>query len=87
MGFDYLVFWTSFFKQSCSYWWSCWFGMIAGGLNAIVFPGIEKTLMFMVVSPMAGFAVAFGFAIILMYYLQQSKASKVNRIFGKLQIG
>ena len=61
--------------------------LIAGGLNAIVFPGIEKTLMFMVVSPMAGFAVAFGFAIILMYYLQQSKASKVNRIFGKLQIG
>ena len=61
--------------------------LIAGGLNAKVFPGIEKTLMFMVVSPMAGFAVAFGFAIILMYYLQQSKASKVNRIFGKLQIG
>jgi len=61
--------------------------LIAGGLNALVFPGIEKTLMFMVVSPMAGFAVAFGFAIILMYYLQQSKASKVNRIFGKLQIG
>jgi inorganic phosphate transporter, PiT family len=61
--------------------------LIAGGLNAIVFPGIEKTLMFMVVSPMAGFAVAFCFAIILMYYLQQSKASKVNRIFGKFQIG
>jgi PiT family inorganic phosphate transporter len=61
--------------------------LIGGGLNAIVFPGIEKTLMFMVVSPMAGFAVAFAFAIVLMYYLQQSKASKVNRIFGKLQIG
>ena len=61
--------------------------MIAGGLNAIVFSGIEKTLIFMVVSPMAGFAVAFAFAIVLMYYLQQSKPSKVNRIFGKLQIG
>jgi inorganic phosphate transporter, PiT family len=61
--------------------------LIAGGLNAIVLPGIEKTLMFMVVSPIAGFAVAFAFAIVLMYCLQQSKASKVNRIFGKLQIG
>src|SRR5678816_2143568 len=40
--------------------------LIGGGLNAIVFPGIEKTLMFMVVSPMAGFAVAFAFAIVLM---------------------
>ena len=61
--------------------------LIGGGLNAIVFSGIEKTLIFMVVSPMAGFAVAFAFAIVLMYYLQQSKPSKVNRIFGKLQIG
>jgi PiT family inorganic phosphate transporter len=61
--------------------------LIAGGSNAIVLPGIEKTLMFMVVSPIAGFAVAFAFAIVLMYCLQQSKASKVNRIFGKLQIG
>ena len=61
--------------------------LIAGGLEAIVISGIEKTLTFMVVSPMAGFTVAFAFAIAIMYYLQQSKASKVNRIFGKLQIG
>jgi PiT family inorganic phosphate transporter len=61
--------------------------LIAGGLEAIVVSGIEKTLMFMVVSPMVGFALAFAFAIIIMYYLQRSKASKVNRIFGKLQIG
>ena len=61
--------------------------LIAGGLEAIVVSGIEKTLTFMVVSPIVGFAVAFAFAIIIMYYLQRSKASKVNRIFGKLQIG
>src|ERR687894_626878 len=61
--------------------------LIAGGLEAIVVSGIEKTLTFMVVSPMVGFAVAFAFAIIIIYYLQRSKASKVNRIFGKLQIG
>jgi PiT family inorganic phosphate transporter len=55
--------------------------LIAGGLEAIVVSGIEKTLTFMVVSPIV------AFAIIIMYYLQRSKASKVNRIFGKLQIG
>jgi inorganic phosphate transporter, PiT family len=56
--------------------------LIAGGLEAIVVSGIEKTLMFMVVSPMVGFAVAFAFAIIIMYYLQRSKASKVNRFLA-----
>jgi inorganic phosphate transporter, PiT family len=61
--------------------------LIAGGLDAIVVSGIEKTLIFMVVSPIVGFAIAFAFAIAIMYYFQQSKASKVNRIFGKLQIG
>src|ERR671923_1411613 len=45
-------------------------GLIAGGLEAIVISGIEKTLTFMVVSPMAGFTVAFAFAIAIMYYLQ-----------------
>ena len=61
--------------------------LIAGGLDAIVVSGIEKTLIFMVISPIVGFAIAFAFAIAIMYYFQQSKASKVNRIFGKLQIG
>ncbi|MDQ3869813.1 MAG: inorganic phosphate transporter, partial [Thermoproteota archaeon] len=61
--------------------------LIAGGLDAIVVPGIEKTLIFMIVSPVVGFAIAFAFAIVIMYCLQQSKASKVNKIFGKLQIG
>src|ERR671939_24415 len=61
--------------------------LIAGGLDAIVVPGIEKTLIFMVVSPVVGFTIAFAFAIVIMYCLQQSKASKVNKIFGKLQIG
>jgi PiT family inorganic phosphate transporter len=60
--------------------------LIAGGFNAIVISGIEKTLMFMVVSPIVGFAVAFAFAIGIMYYFKRSKASKVNRFFGKLQI-
>jgi PiT family inorganic phosphate transporter len=61
--------------------------LIAGGLDAIVVSGIEKTLIFMIISPIVGFAIAFVSAISIMYSFQRSKASKVNRIFGKLQIG
>src|SRR5574338_158952 len=35
--------------------------LFVGGLQAIVAPGVEKTLTFMVVSPAMGFAVAGGF--------------------------
>jgi PiT family inorganic phosphate transporter len=61
--------------------------LVAGGLNAIVFEGVEKTLVFMVVSPAIGFVVAFGLAIVIMYFLRNSKPQLVNGIFGRLQIG
>jgi PiT family inorganic phosphate transporter len=61
--------------------------LVAGGLNAIVFEGVEKTLVFMVVSPAIGFVVAFGLAIAIMYFLRNSKPQLVNGIFGRLQIG
>src|SRR5919109_550752 len=59
--------------------------LIAGGLEAIVFGGVEKTLIFMIVSPTLGFVVAFAFAI--MYFLRSYKPRLVNGIFGRLQIG
>ena len=34
--------------------------VIAGGVKAIVFIGVQKTLTFMVVSPIAGFVIAFA---------------------------
>src|SRR6476661_355073 len=61
-------------------------GLVAGGTKAIVFPGVEKTLTFMVISPMLGFVIAFGFAIAIMYFLHQARPSKVNKVFGKIQI-
>jgi PiT family inorganic phosphate transporter len=61
--------------------------LIAGGLEAVVFGGVEKTLIFMVVSPTLGFAVAFAFAIAIMYFLRHSKPNIINGIFGRLQIG
>jgi PiT family inorganic phosphate transporter len=60
--------------------------LIAGGLNVLVYSGIEKVLIFMIVSPITGFIVAFALAILMMYFLRDSKPSMVNHIFGKLQI-
>jgi len=60
--------------------------LIAGGSSAIVLAGVEKTLIFMVVSPVAGFVAAFAFAIVIMYYFRKTSNSKVNKVFGKLQI-
>src|ERR671924_1384882 len=61
--------------------------LIAGGLEAVVFEGIEKTLVFMVVSPALGFVVAFAFAIAIMYFLRGFKPRLINGRFGRLQIG
>ncbi|HXV46589.1 MAG TPA: inorganic phosphate transporter [Nitrososphaera sp.] len=60
--------------------------LIAGGLPAIVFSGIEKVLIFMVVSPSVGFAIAAAFTILIMFAFRRSSSTKVNGVFGKLQI-
>lgn len=60
--------------------------IVAGGLNAIVLPGVRNTLTFMVISPIAGFVTAFAIAIVIMYFFHNTSLLKTNRIFGKLQI-
>ena len=60
--------------------------LIAGGIKAIVMPGVEKVLIFMVVSPILGFITAYGFSIILLYFLRNRHPMKVNRIFGRQQV-
>ena len=40
----------------------------------------------MVVSPVAGFVAAFAIAIAIMYLFRKTSNSKVNKVFGKLQI-
>ena len=61
--------------------------LIVGGLQAVVFEGIEKILVFMVVSPSVGFAIAAAFAVAIMFFLRRSSSAKVNKFFGRLQIG
>lgn len=60
--------------------------LLAGGTSALVFSGIEKTLLFIPVSPGLGFGCAFGVAIAVMYFFRSQTASRVNRIFGRLQV-
>jgi PiT family inorganic phosphate transporter len=60
--------------------------LMAGGLQGLIFPGIERILIFMVVSPSAGFAIAAAFTVAIMLGFRKSTSVKVNRIFGKLQV-
>ncbi|MDF0679496.1 MAG: inorganic phosphate transporter [Candidatus Nitrosocosmicus sp.] len=60
--------------------------LISGGIQAIVFEGLEKTIVFMVASPALGFFIAFILAILLVYFLKRKKPRSINRVFGKLQI-
>ncbi len=61
--------------------------LVAGGIQAIVSEGVEKVLIFMVISPTLGFVISYGFTILLMYFFRKSSSGKVDKIFGKLQIG
>lgn len=60
--------------------------LMVAGIEAVVFDGIQRVLIFMVVSPSVGFAIAAGFALAIMFFLRSSTSAKVNRIFGRLQI-
>ena len=60
--------------------------LMVGGLQALVFSGVERVLVFMVVSPSIGFAIAAGFGLAILYFLGRSVPGKVNRVFGRLQI-
>ena len=62
--------------------------LMAGGTKAVIWgTGIQNVLTFMVVSPLVGLAVAYGIALAIMYFLRRRNQSKVNRVFGRLQIG
>ncbi len=60
--------------------------LMVGGLQSLVFSGVERVLVFMVVSPSIGFAIAAGFGLAILYFLGRSVPGKVNRVFGRLQI-
>lgn len=61
-------------------------GLASGGVDAIEFAGIAKTLQGLVFSPVIGFLAALILLMILLWIVARSRPSKVNRIFGRLQI-
>lgn len=60
--------------------------LIAGGTSALVYSGIEKTLVFIPVSPTLGFGCALVVVIAVMYFFRNQTASHVNKIFGRVQV-
>ena len=61
-------------------------GLAAGGVDAIEFAGIAKTLQGLVFSPVMGFIGALLLLMALLWIFARSRPLKVNRIFGRLQI-
>ena len=61
-------------------------GLASGGVDAIDFSGIAKTLQGLVLSPVFGFLAALLLLMLLLWIVARSRPSKVNRVFGRLQI-
>ena len=60
---------------------------MAVGPKILLFDGIGKVLLFIVVSPLLGFLAAFLFALVLMRTFRKNAPEKINKWFRKLQIG
>lgn len=62
-------------------------GSAAAGTGAIKVDGVTKVLQGMVTSPLLGFLGAFLILFGLLWLVARRRPSRVNRIFGRLQIG
>jgi inorganic phosphate transporter, PiT family len=60
--------------------------VVKAGLGSLGWPGLEKTLSFMVISPIVGFVVAFGLMALLIRSLISLPLHVVNRYFRRFQI-
>ncbi|HXU95879.1 MAG TPA: inorganic phosphate transporter [Candidatus Nitrosotalea sp.] len=61
-------------------------GIAGAGTNAIMFDGLQKVAIGILVSPIAGFAAAFGVGLAIMIVFAKSKPHAVNSAFGRLQL-
>ncbi|MDC8438141.1 MAG: inorganic phosphate transporter, partial [Candidatus Nitrosotenuis sp.] len=61
-------------------------GIASVGTHAILFGGLEKVLIGIVVSPVVGFIVAFFLATLIITIFAKRKPAKVNSVFGRLQL-
>ncbi len=61
-------------------------GIAGAGTQAIVFDGIGKTLMGIVISPIVGLLIGFHIALLIMRLFAKAKPHRVNSVFGRLQL-
>ncbi len=61
-------------------------GLAGAGAKAIVFDGIQKTLMGIVISPTVGLVIGFLIALLIMGIFAKFKPHAVNSAFGRLQL-
>lgn len=61
-------------------------GIASVGTHAILFGGLEKVLIGIVVSPVVGFIVAFFLATLIITIFAKRKPARVNSVFGRLQL-
>ncbi len=61
-------------------------GVAAAGTNAIIFGGLEKVAVGIIVSPVVGFIGAFLLASLIITVFAKRRPAKVNSVFGRLQL-
>ncbi|MDD1744669.1 MAG: inorganic phosphate transporter [Candidatus Methanoperedens sp.] len=61
-------------------------GIAASGVSSVHASGVEKIVIFMIVSPIIGLAIGFLFALFIMRGFRKSHPSKINNYFRKLQL-
>ncbi|HIH68284.1 MAG TPA: inorganic phosphate transporter [Candidatus Nitrosotenuis sp.] len=61
-------------------------GIAGAGIHAILFEGLQKVGIGIVISPIVGFAVAFGVATLIITAFAKKRPGRVNSIFGRLQL-
>jgi len=61
-------------------------GLAGAGTKAIIFDGLGKVVMGIVISPVVGLVVAFAIALLIMGIFAKAKPHRVNSAFGRLQL-
>jgi inorganic phosphate transporter, PiT family len=61
-------------------------GLVKGGPNVLVLPGIEKTALFIVLSPAIGMVLGLALMILVMNLCRHSTVYRTDRLFRKLQL-
>jgi len=61
-------------------------GVAAAGTHAIIFGGLEKVAVGIIVSPIVGFIGAFLLASLIITVFAKRRPAKVNSVFGRLQL-